>query len=245
VPRKIEVEGGWSPGKQRELIARLAFHGSANKACTEMGMHRTGLTKLQNSPGAKSFRDAWDGAVALARRRRAERAAAESVKPRTKLPTIDHRFRHPHPDPLPHAGEGGGAAAEGGGQVLNEYGEWEDEGSFHQRVDEARDSICSKLLRARRLYLMSICKSPGKRAAFEILTELPIDWDRAERLEPQEFEPWVRTNQRQPDMILTAESGWSAGEFGYGPDRKAELRRAIDEHRAEEGLPAINWDEEE
>ena len=71
------------------------------------------------------------------------------------------------------------------GQALNEYGEIEDEDSFRQRGEDARDSIARKLLRARRLYLREIADSPGKRAAFEILTELPIDWEKAERLEPR------------------------------------------------------------
>src|SRR5437588_10835134 len=94
VPRKIEVVGGWSPEKQREFIARLAAHGSKNKACTEMSMHATGMTKVQNSPGSKSFRLAWDSAVELARRRRAEKAAEEFVTPRMNPPTIDHRIKH-------------------------------------------------------------------------------------------------------------------------------------------------------
>ena len=76
------------------------------------------------------------------------------------------------------------------------------------------------------------------------MTELPVDWEIAGRLEPQPFEPWTRTNQRQPDMVLTAESGWSFGEFGYGPDKKAAARRQLDQHRAEQGLPAIRWEEE-
>jgi hypothetical protein len=45
-------------------------------------------------------------------------------------------------------------------------------------------------------------------------------------------------------MILTAESGWSFGECGYGPDRKAQMRAAIDAHRAKVGLPPIEWDRE-
>jgi hypothetical protein len=44
-------------------------------------------------------------------------------------------------------------------------------------------------------------------------------------------------------MILTAESGWSFGEWGYGEDKKAELQRAIDEHRAEMGLEPVDWSE--
>ena len=129
------------------------------------------------------------------------------------------------------------------GEMLNEFGEWEDEDSLHRRAKEARDSIRMKLLRIRRLYLQEISACPGKRAAFEILTELPIDWAKAEKGEPQDDEPWNHANQRQPDMILTAESGWSFGEAGYGPDKMGELRRAIDEHRAEEGLPPVDWDE--
>jgi hypothetical protein len=98
-----------------------------------------------------------------------------------------------------------------------------------------------KLLRCRRLYLMEISSSPGKRAAFEILTELPIDWDKAARLEPQPDEPWNRANQRQPDMILTAENGWSFGEHGYGPDKKSELQAALNEELVKQGKPPIDW----
>lgn len=96
----------------------------------------------------------------------------------------------------------------------------------------------NRLLRIRRLYLQEIADSPGKRAAFEILTELAVDWEKARALEPQPDEPYNIGNQRQPDMVLTAESGWSFGELGYGPDRKAEMRKAVDEHRAKKGLEA-------
>jgi hypothetical protein len=44
-------------------------------------------------------------------------------------------------------------------------------------------------------------------------------------------------------MILTAENGWSFGEWGYGEDKKAELQRAMDEHRAEMGLEPVDWSE--
>lgn len=91
VPRKIEVPGGWSPDKQREVIARLCVHGSANRACDEMGMHRTGLTKVYKSPRAKSFRAAWDNAVALATRRRKQSEAAGFVAPGAMPPTMDGR----------------------------------------------------------------------------------------------------------------------------------------------------------
>jgi hypothetical protein len=229
VPRLYKGKGGWTPELQREFIARLAFHGSPGRAAEDMGKDRSGLTKLYKAKEAASFRAAWDAAVEL----------AESRKP---LATPPNRGLVGHPPSVDHRRKWKAAPAPLPGQVMNEYGEWEDEQSFLQRVDAARDSIRTKLLRARRLYLQEISDSPGKRAAFEILTELPIDWEKAAHGEPQPDEPWRKANQRQPDMILTAESGWSMGEIGYGPDKKAELKKAIDEYRASEGLPAIEWE---
>jgi hypothetical protein len=40
-------------------------------------------------------------------------------------------------------------------------------------------------------------------------------------------------------MILTAESGWSFGQGGYGPDKMKELMQALNEYREEEGLPPV------
>src|SRR3954464_5628665 len=81
VPRKRIVEGAWTPELQREFIARLACHGSQGRACEEMGKTLTGMTKLHRSPLAASFRAAWDGAVALARRRKAGRRTMDPVPP--------------------------------------------------------------------------------------------------------------------------------------------------------------------
>jgi hypothetical protein len=33
------------------------------------------------------------------------------------------------------------------------------------------------------------------------------------------------------------------GDFAHGPDKKAELRRMLNEHRADQGLEPIEWDE--
>lgn len=148
VPRKREVEGGWSPELQRQFIARLAVHGSATKACDEMGKNQTGIMKLYRSPLGASFRESWDAAVELAKRRRAEAEEGQRVAPGTRPPTIDHRFKR---SPSPLAGEGRGEGAPG--QVMNEYGEWEDEESVQRRAEEAEDSIGRRLLRIRRLYL--------------------------------------------------------------------------------------------
>jgi hypothetical protein len=230
VPRQLRKANGWTPAMQRMFIAWLAFYGSPGKAAEELGKARSGIDKVYKTAGADSFRAAWDGAVALAERRLTERlASTRSGAGAMKAPFITRKKSPSRPEgPLP-------------GQVLNEYGEWEDEESMGRRGEEAADSIRKKLLRIRRIFLQEISASPGKRAAFEILTELPIDWDIAAEGKPQPDEPYRSSNQRQPDWVLTAESGWSFGDIGYGPDRKAQARKAIDEYRAEEGLEPIDW----
>jgi len=232
VPRSHAKANGWTADMQRMFIAWLAHYGSPTRACDELGKARSGIDKVYKSPDAEEFRASWDAAVALFEKRRiAQLGARHAGAGGLRAPTPS-RGRASAPDtPLP-------------GQVENEHGEWEDEASYRRRGEEARDSIAGKLVRIRRLYLQEISASPGKRAAFEILTELPIDWDLAARGEPQPDEPWNRGNQRQPDMILTAESGWSFGEAGYGPDKKAELRQAIDAYRQKEGLDPVDWDSE-
>ena len=242
VPRKIAVEGGWSLEAQREFIARLAVHGSPGKACSEMGKDRGGARNLYNSPEGASFRAAWHAAVELAARRKAGGIAAQPGLPvAAKPPTIDHRWKT-SPRPSPEGERGAASAAEG--QALNEFGEWEDEGSLRRRDEDARDNMARKLLNARRLYLHEISQSPGKRAAFEILTDHAVDWEKAQALEPQPDEPWTRPNMREHDMLLTAENGW-LGDMARGRDKLAELRAAVDEYRAAEGLPAVDWSDDE
>jgi hypothetical protein len=242
VPRRFKKEGGWSADLQRMFIARLARHGSPGKACDELGMYRSGVDKLFKSAGAEAFRAAWAGAVALAERRRAERiAAGHSSTAGLTMPFVDNRrTARSMAAEEQHSPHGAGLP----GQAENEFGQWEDEGSIASRAEDARGSIRDKLLRSRRLFLQEISVCPGRRAAFELLTDLPIDWGKAERMEPQDHEPGRIVNERKPDMILTAEAGWSFGEIGYGEDKKAELRREMDAYRAEQGMPPIEWDGE-
>ena len=235
VQRRHKRPDGWTPALQRIFIAKLAELGSVNAATEALGKNRYGVEKLYKSAGAASFRKAWEAAIALYEEREAKRLVTEhapfaGVKP--PFANAKGKLLASTAGPLP-------------GQVRNERGEWEDEGSMLARAEEAKDSICEKLLRCRRLYLMEISGSAGKRAAFEILTELPIDWEKAKRLEPQPDEPWKSTNQRQPDMILTAENGWSFGEWGYGEDRKKALQEALNEELVKQGKPPIDWGENE
>jgi hypothetical protein len=116
VPRKRNVEGGWTAELQRELIARLARSGSPGRSCEEMGKDLGGLMKVYRSPLADSFRAAWDGAVALAKARQEEAARPVFVEPGSAAPSIDHRRKLLSSTAL------GGLP----GQVMNERGEWED-----------------------------------------------------------------------------------------------------------------------
>ena len=128
------------------------------------------------------------------------------------------------------------------GMVRNEDGEWEDEAAYNRRGEDARDNISSKLQRCRRLYLQEISHSPAHRAAFEILTQLPIDWDKAALGKAQDDEPWRAPNMRTPEMILTAENGWMGG-IVHGPDKRVELLKRVNAYRVEMGLPEIEWEE--
>ncbi|MEO7602228.1 MAG: hypothetical protein ABIS39_03045 [Sphingomicrobium sp.] len=238
VPRSHAKANGWTAEMQRMFIAWLAYYGSPTNACDELGKARSGIDKVYKAPEAAEFRAAWEAAVALAEKRRiAQLTTRHGGAGAMRAPTMSRR--KPERTDLDAKGR-----APLPGQLLNEYGEWEDENSYLRRGEEAKESIAGKLLRIRRMFLQEISGCPGKRAAFEILTKLPIDWDKAARLEPQDDEPYRTSNQREPDMVLMAESGWSFGQQGYGPEKMAELYREVDKIRAAEGLPAIDWETE-
>ena len=232
VVRKVKRPDGWTPELQRELIARIAAAGTVQAAVWQMGKHATGAEALYKTPGAVTFRQSWDAAVIIGRRRN----GLDSQPPYLgNVPGITRRAKLAASSalsgPLP-------------GQMLNEFGEWEDEDSMRRRAEGSRDNITRKLLCARRIYLQEISYSAGKRAAFEILTELPIDWDKARRLQEQPDEPYHRCHMRKPDMLLTAENGWMGDIVLGGKDKKPELKKAVDDYMAEQGLPPIDWDEQ-
>ena len=84
-------------------------------------------------------------------------------------------------------------------------------------------------------------KLAAERAAFEILTSLPIDWDKAAQCLPQDDEPWRKPRMVEPQMLLTAEAGWVGGDILFGPDKKAELLAEVNQWRAKRGLPEVCW----
>jgi hypothetical protein len=124
VPRKPAKEP-WTPDLQREFIARLAVHGAPDRACGELGKDRSGIKKLRHSPYGASFRAAWDKAIELAERRKADAAPApEFVSPGESGPSVDNRRKHPRPGPPAPAGEGDGGDGGERGDEPTEDEKW-------------------------------------------------------------------------------------------------------------------------
>lgn len=239
VPRKVNRPDGWTPERQRRFIELIVVTGSPQQAAAAMRKQLSGIEEVYRDDEKGEFRAAWDGVCELVRSREEQRLQALGGE----------RYEPPHRRiELSTAARDIDGQAQQPGQALNEYGEWEDEESLHRRAEEARDNIARKLLMARRLYLREISGSAGKRAAFEILTDLPVDWEKAKALEPQPDEPWRGPNMRRPDMLMTAENGWMADIVG-GPEdiarHKAKVRAAIDEYHAERGMPPVDWESDD
>ena len=224
VPRKVKRKDGWFPHLQREFIHRLALCGSPGEAARQMRKNVSGIENIYREDGADSFRAAWDGALELAWAREAE---AQGPAFEGRAPGIRVR-----------GGGGSSGGWDGGGR-----GPREDPAASLRATEELRDKLSDKLRQSRRFYLHDIADCPGKRAAFEILTELAIDWDKARRMEPQDDEPWRSPNLRQGDMLLTAEAGWM-GDMVHGRNRWEEVRAAFNQYLVEIGRTPIDWAKE-
>ena len=60
VPRQYNRHDGWTPERQRAFIGALADTGCVSRAARMVNMAQTNAYTLRNSPGAESFRKAWD-----------------------------------------------------------------------------------------------------------------------------------------------------------------------------------------
>ena len=228
VVRKVKRGDGWTPALQRKFVAYVAHLGSRSQAADMVGREVAGASKLCRAEGGESFSRACDAALDLYHERSQEKA--ERNRGRAWGEPLRARWRRERLEAAP-------------GMVRNEYDEWEEEEVSEERGEESRDSISKKLQRVRRLYLAEICSSAGKRAAFEILAGFPVDWEKAKRDEPQDDEPYRPLSIRTPDLILMGEAGY-LGFMAHGRNRLDELRRELDEWRAEQGMDPIDWDDD-
>ena len=221
VPRRARADG-WKEEHQRAFIAALAITGSPRQAARAIGKHQFGAEGLRNAKGGKSFAAAWDAAIELARERETHRihgnlaelarqreAELDSVRPeRVEGRIVRSEDYPPGYDP---------------------------EIDSDERLEylEGKMRIRARLLKARRALLMLISTDPEKRKAWEVLAG-PVDWDRAERLEPQDDEPCPdpernpqgMPSMRKADMVLTVEAGLLP-EMTGGYDAMAEIRQAL------------------
>jgi len=60
---------GWDEERQRAFIAALAVTGSAGAAARSVGRHELGAERLRKMRGSRSFSEAWDAALEIARDR--------------------------------------------------------------------------------------------------------------------------------------------------------------------------------
>ena len=65
VPRQCKRHDGWTPERQRGFIEALADTGSVKAAAHAVNMTPEGAYLLRRHPQGKSFRKAWEAALAL------------------------------------------------------------------------------------------------------------------------------------------------------------------------------------
>jgi hypothetical protein len=167
----------WPAETQRAFIAALAVSGSPVRAARSVGRHAFGAEKLRKGRGARSFSEAWEAALDLARERELSRLHGKLDQ--LTSPAID--------------GE-----ADRDGQVINEFGEYEDAASYERRGEEARKSIFEKLQRMRRTMLRDeIIPDPEKRTAWIVLNGP----EEIEAIERGEWKPaeWRKPEDREGD----------------------------------------------
>lgn len=237
VTRRAHVNN-WTAEHQRAFIAALAITGSPRQAARILGRHMFGAQQLRTARGGKSFSDAWDAALDVARDREfarihanlsalsAERTASDALAPGSGILRSTNPFDN---DPA------------------------DSEDSDRRDYLESRLRIRERLTRARRLLLAIVSEDPAKRAAWEVLVG-PVDWDRASRHESQADEPFDDPesegydinphNFTKPVLLLTAEAGLLPDILG-GPDALAPLRAIVAARDAGEEEPEEQEEGEE
>ncbi len=250
VPRKKSRHDGWTADRQRGFIAALAELGSVTAAAARVGMAKEGAYQLRLADGADEFRAAWAAAVDSGVARLAdialERAidgvpvpimfqgqqVAERRHYSDRLLTFILRNRQPDQYGA-HAPLRPGTRSAWLDALEAEDAHFSP--AARQDYLDSRERVRARLTRARRLLLMGIAEDLAKRAAWELLVG-PVDWDRAERLEAQDDEPFNDDPDNEegaplpslvePGMLMAAEAGLLA-EMTGGPDALDELREAL------------------
>jgi hypothetical protein len=149
VPRRARSDG-WKPEHQRAFIAALAITGSPTAAARTIGKHEFGAQTLRKARGGRSFAEAWDAAIDLAREREFARLRENLGELATNASSTLARL---DPD------------------------DYEDGEAERREHEDTQNHIRNRLLVGRRLYLFEIREDPLKRSAWEILCG-PVDWEK-------------------------------------------------------------------
>ena len=191
VPRRAHANN-WTPEHQRAFIAALAITGSPRQAARAIGRHAFGAEQLKTARGGRSFAAAWDAAMELARDREVAR--------------IHANLSELAANSSPERGGGPPKAVEGPRGIhpdcpYNPEIHTEDYPEYWESLRRTRQ----RLTLSRRMFLFLIRDDADKRAAWETLVG-PVDWDRAERMEPQDDEPFFdpdHPEKNSPSMRTT------------------------------------------
>ncbi len=245
---------GWTPERQRGFIEALAELGSVTSACKRVAMASFGAYALRRAEGAESFRAAWKQAIDMGAQRLADIALERAIEG-VPVPIMYHgtqvgerrnyndrllTFMLQHHQPETY-GRNGALRPGVRSARLDELEDEDDRAGYLAAIG----SIADKMTRSRRMLLCMISADPAKRAAWEVLVG-PVDWDKADRLERQDDEPFATDperpeeglhNMRGADMVLTAEAGLLS-EFTGGHDKWADIAAKLEEARAEASATA-------
>ena len=79
-PAERRLRGdGWTPERQHDFIEALAASGCVTEACGAVGLSPSSAYRLRASPGANTFRQAWDIALDYAIRRLSDAALSRAI----------------------------------------------------------------------------------------------------------------------------------------------------------------------
>src|SRR3546814_5132985 len=78
-PYTTLFRSGWTPVTQQCFIRALEAMGSVGQAARAVGMGRRSAYRLRDRPGAESFAQAWDRAIAMGRMRQFDYAMDRAI----------------------------------------------------------------------------------------------------------------------------------------------------------------------
>jgi hypothetical protein len=240
VPRERSRFDGWTPERQQAFIDALADTGSVTSACQRINMSTVGAYALKRTPGAESFRAAWDAALNFGVQTLTD-LAIDRVKHGTPVPIFWkgeqvgerrrynerlHMFILKHHQPHIYSPP---QLKTGTKHIETLKREWAEEHlpSFQERHQASLDWL-KRIDDVRGILLRELAQKPETRAAWELLVG-PTDWDRVEASQHGEATQFFTNNTNFPGtQVLLLQKADDEGKtvedlaFGRGGERYAQ-----------------------